>query len=129
MGTDTKIWDALSKFVSRGSPPQPLGIMILHHPVGGLSQLLDVGSHTHKLMLGFFRLYDHGIYLTNIISGRIFALTDMVKHRIGILTREKEKFFVNLEKSVMFKTERRSRSAFPFYESNTLTISKKSLAW
>ena len=34
-----------------------------------VTQLLDLGSHTRQLMLGFFQLYDHGIYLTNIISG------------------------------------------------------------
>ena len=33
-----------------------------------LSQLLDIGSQTHKLVLGFFQLYDHDIYLTSVVS-------------------------------------------------------------
>ena len=33
-----------------------------------IAQFLNIGSHAHKLMLGFFQLNDHVIYLTNIDS-------------------------------------------------------------
>ena len=58
-----------------------------------LSQFFDIGSQTRQLMLGFFQLYDHGVYLTNIDSVLIFALTNIVYHIFRHLTRGNVKIF------------------------------------